>query len=219
MAVLDGHVQIQPPPSKWLFPSARDLARVRGDYVATGADLEPGTLLAAYRAGVFPMPGDHGEIDWFSPRRRGVLPVEGFVASRSLRSSYRKFEVRVDTAFQEVMEACGSERSDGNWITPEFVDAYERLFALGWASSVETWRDGELVGGLYGVRIGRLFAGESMFFRAPDASKVALMHLVQSLPANALIDTQWSTPHLSSLGVVEIPRVEYLTRLASALAE
>lgn len=190
------------------------------DVVAVGADLEPGTLLAAYRAGLFPMPFDRRRIAWFSPDPRGVLPLDGLRVSRSLRRSLRRFDVQMNTAFREVMRACADPGRSGAWIDGAFVDAYTRLHDLGWAHSVEVLDDtGELVGGLYGVRIGGLFAGESMFHRTTDASKVALVHVVDWLrdTGATLLDVQWSTPHLASLGVVEIPRTEYLRRLADAI--
>ena len=192
------------------------------DVVAIGADLEPGTLLAAYRQGLFPMPFDRRRIAWFSPDPRGILPLDGMHVSRSLRRSVRRFEVSMDTDFRGVMEACGDPSRSGAWITPEFVDAYERLHRLGWAHSIEVRRPGEheLVGGVYGVRIGGLFAGESMFHTATDASKVALFHLVGWLRAReaTLFDVQWRTPHLATLGVIEIARTEYLARLEEAIA-
>lgn len=192
------------------------------DVVAIGADLEPGTLLASYRAGLFPMPFDRRRIAWFSPDPRGILPLDGLHVSRSLRRSLNHYEVSMDTDFRAVMEACGDPRRPGAWINSEFVDAYERLHQLGWAHSIEIRRPGttELVGGVYGVHIGGLFAGESMFHTATDASKVALVHLVGWLRAQgaSLFDVQWQTPHLASLGVVEIPRTEYLARLAEAIA-
>ena len=140
--------------------------------------------------------------------------------SRSLRKSCARFEVRFDTRFREVMLHCGDPRRPHGWITPEFVDAYEELFRLGWVHSVETYRDGELVGGLYGVRINGFFAGESMFSHAPDASKVALVALVDWLrdTGATLLDVQWKTDHLASLGVVEVPRAAYLTLLRNAVA-
>ena len=192
-----------------------------------GADLEPGTLLAAYRSGVFPMRIQRGgPIGWWSPDPRGVLPLDGMVVHRSLRRAARRFAVTVDTAFTEVMRGCADERRPGGWIDESFVAAYTRLHELGWAHSVEVWREGtgpgggpELVGGVYGVAIGGLFAGESMFHRATDASKVALLALVELLRGGggALFDVQWRTPHLESLGVVEISRAEYGDRLASAV--
>ena len=154
-----------------------------------GADLEPGTLLAAYRTGLFPMPVRRGgEVAWWSPEPRGVIPLDGLRVTRSLARSCRRFDVRIDTAFGAVMRACADPRREAGWIDGRFVAAYTRLHELGWAHSVETWsRDeqghDELVGGLYGVAIGGLFAGESMFHRRTDASKVALVALVERLRA------------------------------------
>lgn len=194
------------------------------DLVAVGADLGPGTLLAAYRTGLFPMPVDPNRrrtrTAWYSPDPRGIIPLDGLRVSRSLRRSLRRYEIRTDTDFRRVMEACAAPDRSGRWITAPFVDAYEELFTLGWAHTVETYLDGELVGGLYGVRIGGLFAGESMFHRATDASKVALVWLVDRLRESGatLLDVQWTTDHLVSLGAVEVPRPTYLELLASALA-
>lgn len=190
------------------------------DIVAVGADLEPGTLLAAYRSGLFPMPFDRRRIAWFSPDPRGILPLDGLHISRSLRRSITRFDVQMDTDFTAVMTACADPGRPGGWIDRAFIDAYSRLHELGWAHSIEVLDDdGRLVGGLYGVRIGGLFAGESMFHRATDASKVALVHLVDWLRSTGatLLDVQWTTPHLASLGVVDVPRAEYLRRLADAL--
>ncbi|MGB8861407.1 MAG: leucyl/phenylalanyl-tRNA--protein transferase, partial [Ilumatobacteraceae bacterium] len=186
--------------------------------VGVGADLEPGTLLAAYRGGLFPMPFRKQLIGWWSPDPRGILPLDGLVVSRSLRQSCRRFEVRLDTAFTEVMRRCGDPRRPHGWINEAFVTAYTRLHEMGWAHSIETWRDGELVGGLYGVMIGRFFAGESMFHTVTDASKAAMVATVEALRESGaeLFDVQWSTAHLASMGVVETPRVEYLRRLAAA---
>ena len=194
--------------------------------VAIGADLEPGTLLAAYRSGLFPMPVGRRRVGWWSPDPRGVLPLDGLRASRSLRRSCTRFEVRVDTAFDAVIEACADPSRPHGWIDERIQAAYRRLHELGWAHSVEAWSpDGCLVGGLYGVAIGGLFAGESMFHHATDASKVALVRLVELLRAGeshrtgaALLDVQWKTDHLASLGVIEIPRPAYLARLRAAMA-
>ncbi len=194
------------------------------DLVAMGADLAPGTLLAAYRAGLFPMPDDPttrgSKIAWYSPDPRGVLPLDGLRVSRSLRKHLARFEIRHDTAFRDVVVGCADERRPGRWITEEFVDAYCELFRLGWAHSVECYRDGRLVGGLYGVRIGGFFAGESMFHLETDASKVALVRLVELLRETgaSLLDVQWTTPHLESLGATAVPRPTYLTMLAHAIA-
>lgn len=188
--------------------------------MGVGADLEAGTLLAAYRTGLFPMPAGRRRIVWFSPDPRAVIPLDGLRVSRSLRRSRRRFEVRRDTAFSDVMVRCGDPRRPDGWITPAFVRAYTRLHELGWAHSFETYVGDELVGGLYGVRIHGFFAGESMFHRATDASKVALVHLVDWLrdTGGQLLDVQWPTAHLASLGAVAIPRAEYLRRLATAVA-
>lgn len=192
------------------------------DIVAIGADLEPGTLLAGYRSGMFPMPFDRRRIAWFSPDPRGILPLDGLHVSRSLRRSLKGFDVRFDTRFRAVMEACGDPSRPGAWINRAFVDAYGHLHDLGWANSVEVYLPGTdaLVGGVYGVRIGRLFAGESMFHTETDASKVALVHLVDWLQqmGTTLLDVQWQTTHLASLGVIEIPRDEYIERLGEAVA-
>ncbi|HEU4811032.1 MAG TPA: leucyl/phenylalanyl-tRNA--protein transferase [Nocardioides sp.] len=214
---------VEPSPSAWTFgdPATCD---DYDDLVAVGADLEPGTLLGAYRRGLFPMPsGTPGDpMYWFCPVRRGVLPLDRLVVSRSLRRSVREFDLRVDTAFEEVIDACGDPARDAGWIDADIRAAYLRLHGLGWAHSVETWHEGRLVGGLYGVAIGGLFAGESMFHRERDASKVALVGLVSLLSddhaADRLIDVQWSTPHLASLGVTEVSRAAYLHRLPDVLA-
>ena len=211
---------IEPPPTRWTMPT--DGPVDDSDIVAIGADLEPGTLLAGYRNGMFPMPFDRRRIAWFSPDRRGVLPLDGLRVTRSLRRSVRRYDVRMNTRFRAVMEACGDPRRPGAWINRDFGDAYERLHDLGWAHSIEIYRPGsdELVGGLYGVHIARLFAGESMFHTATDASKVALVHLVGWLREVGvmLLDVQWQTPHLATLGVIEIPRDEYLERLHEAVS-
>ncbi|HJR24469.1 MAG TPA: leucyl/phenylalanyl-tRNA--protein transferase, partial [Acidimicrobiales bacterium] len=185
--------------------------------------LEPGTLLAAYRSGLFPMPvdGHHGgPMGWWSPDPRGVIPLDGLQVSRSLRAARRRFEVRVDTTFAEVMAACAEPRRPGAWITDEVAAAYTRLHDLGWAHSVEAWDDEGLAGGLYGVAVDGLFAGESMFHHRRDASKVALMALVELLREDAderrLLDVQWATDHLRTLGAVEVPRSRYLELLADA---
>lgn len=203
---------------RWAFPEefAPD------DLVAIGADLEPSTILAGYRHGLFPMPvGDDDAIGWLSPDPRGVFELDALVITRSLRRSCRHMHCTLNERFDDVIVQCASLPRKGAWIMPDFIDAYKQLNRLGWAHSIETWNDeGVLVGGLYGVRIGRFFAGESMFHLATDASKVALVHLVNLMRSSGmvLLDVQWLTPHLASLGATEIPRSEYLTRLASALA-
>ena len=193
--------------------------------MGVGADLEPGTILAAYRSGLFPMPVEPGLMGWWSPDPRGVLPLDGLRVSRSLRRSCARFEVRVDTAFPAVVAACADASRSGHWITGEIAAAYVRLHQLGWAHSVEAWSldDGRLAGGLYGIAVGGLFAGESMFHHRTDASKVALVALVELLggPAAAaegrLLDVQWRTDHLASLGVIEVDCSTYRRRLARAL--
>lgn len=196
-----------------------------GEVVAVGADLEPGTLLAAYRSGIFPMPARRGIPGWWSPERRGIIPLEPgrLRVSRSLRRSCRRYEIRIDTAFDEVIAACADRRRPGRWIDRDIVRAYTSLHELGWVHSVEAWNDrGVLAGGLYGVAVGGLFAGESMFHRETDASKVALVHLVGVLRAagdadRRLLDVQWVTPHLESFGAIGVTREEYHRRLEMAL--
>jgi leucyl/phenylalanyl-tRNA---protein transferase len=206
---------VEPPPSRWDLP---DPAPGDGEVIAAGGDLEPGTVLDAYRRGLFPMRIE-GVLAWWSPDPRGVIPLDGFHVSRSLRSSIRRLEIRVDTAFEAVMRGCADPRRPHGWIDESFVGAYVRLHEQGWAHSVETWRDGELVGGLYGLRTGALFAGESMFHTATDASKVACWATVELLRLDGarLFDVQWTTPHLRTLGAVDVTRVQYLRLLADAL--
>jgi leucyl/phenylalanyl-tRNA--protein transferase len=214
---------IEPPASPWVMP---DPEQADDDgVVAVGADLEPGTVLAAYRSGMFPMPVRRGRtIAWWSPDPRGVLPLDGLRVSRSLRKATARFEVRIDTAFDEVVAACADPTRPHGWIDGQIRSAYGALHRLGWAHSVEVWTpEGELAGGLYGLAIGGLFAGESMFHRRTDASKVALVALVDELRAgpageSALLDVQWTTDHLRSLGAVDVARPDYLARLRVAVA-
>jgi leucyl/phenylalanyl-tRNA---protein transferase len=216
------HPPIEPPPTPWALDV--DQAQPGEDLVAAGADLEPGTLLAAYRAGLFPMGLGRqgaGAIGWWSPDPRGVIPMGGLRVRPSLRKVLGRFEIRVDTAFAAVVAGCADPSRDGRWITPEIAAAYTLLHDLGWAHSVEAWQHGELVGGLYGVSIGGLFAGESMFHRVTDASKVALVGLVERLDADGdprrLVDVQWATTHLRALGAQEWSRERYLDALRAAL--
>jgi len=201
------------------FPSLALALREPNGLLAAGGDLSTQRLLEAYRAGIFPWfnPGD--PILWWSPDPRMVLLPSEFKLSRSLHKTLKKraYEIRIDTVFQTVMQNCAAPREDqaGTWISPQIITAYTQLHQLGIAHSIETWRDGELVGGLYGLAIGRMFYGESMFSRATDASKIALAHLVQQLErwGFGMIDCQMNTAHLASLGAREIPRAEFIQRL------
>ena len=216
---------IEPPASRWELPEL-SLAGRGEDIIGIGADLEPGTLLAAYRGGLFPMRlASGGPVAWWSPDPRGILPLDGFVAHRSLRRAARRYRTTFDTSFEAVMRGCGDPSRPDGWIDESFVASYCALHELGWAHSVEVWTAGandtdELVGGVYGVGIGGFFAGESMFHRRTDASKVALLGLVERLHASGVVlfDVQWCTPHLASLGAVEVPRVRYLELLRDAIA-
>lgn len=214
---------LEPPPTPWQLSLAG--ARPGEDLVAVGADLEPGTVLAAYRRGLFPMGlGAHGTgpLGWWSPDPRGVLLPGDLHVSRSLRRSLRHLEIRVDTAFEQVVQGCADPARDGRWITPAFTAAYTRLHRLGWAHSVEAWHDDRLAGGLYGLSLGGLFAAESMFHRVRDASKAAVCGLLAIMgdcdPDRWLVDVQWRTDHLATLGVREAPRTAYLRLLESALS-
>jgi leucyl/phenylalanyl-tRNA--protein transferase len=191
------------------------------DLVTIGGDLLPPTLIQAYRKGIFPMEvtGLPGVLGWWSPDPRGILPLDSLRVTRSMRQSARRFEIRVDTCFSDIIRACADPAREDGWITGAFITAYERLHDLGWAHSVEVFdRDGVLAGGLYGVRVGGTFAGESMFHHKRDASKVALMALVDLMRTSgmALLDVQWCTEHLASLGAIAISREDYLARLADA---
>jgi leucyl/phenylalanyl-tRNA--protein transferase len=213
-------MRTEPPPCPWAFPPA-ERAGDEG-LRAIGADLAPGTLLAAYRAGIFPMPiPGVAEMAWFSPDPRGIVPLGEFAPSRSLRRAARRFTVSADRAFADVVAGCADPSRPGGWITPAIRVAYGELHALGWAHSIEVWDpDGALAGGLYGVEIGGLFAAESKFHRRTDASKVALAALVERLRdagGDRILDVQWTTPHLRSLGARDVPRAEYLERLPAAL--
>ncbi|MEZ5231210.1 MAG: leucyl/phenylalanyl-tRNA--protein transferase [Acidimicrobiia bacterium] len=208
---------IEPPPTPWVFPPL-DQADESG-VIGVGADLEPGTLLHAYRHGIFPMHLRRNQLGWWSPEQRGVFLHGGLRVSRSLRKSMRRFDLRVNTAFRDVVLSCADPRRPHAWINKDIVKAYTNLHKLGWAHSVEAWLDGRLVGGLYGVAIGGLFAGESMFHHETDASKAALVHLIGLLDdhPDTLVDCQWLTPHLASLGAVAIDRERYVQLLERAL--
>ncbi len=196
-----------------------------GEVIGVGGRLDPASLLTAYRLGVFPMGlGESGgpPMGWWSPTWRGVLRPGRAHVSRSMRRSLHRFTVTVDRAFDEVVLACADPSREGSWITDEVRAAYGELHRLGWAHSIEVrGEEGDLVGGLYGVAIGGLFAGESMFHRATDASKAAVIHLDRIIAADGdprrIIDVQWSTPHLATLGIEEMHRREYLMRLTAAL--
>lgn len=189
--------------------------------LAWGGDLEPATLLDAYRHGIFPWPV-RGELFWWSPDPRAVIPLDGLRVSRSLRRTLRsgRLECTVDTAFDAVVRGCADRPGEGTWITPGLRVAYRRLHRLGLAHSVEVWAQGTLAGGLYGVALGGAFIGESMFHRVTDASKVALCRLVERLRARGfrLLDAQMPTDHLQRLGAVTVPRATYLAQLDRALA-
>ncbi len=214
---------VEPPPSPWDFPPP-DRWPPGEDLICGGGDLAPGTLLAAYRAGLFPMPvKGWRQLAWWSPDPRAVLPVEDFRPSRSLKRSCRRYEVRIDTCFADVVHGCADPRRPHGWISPAIRTAYGRLHALGWAHSVEVFdADGTLAGGLYGVQLGGLFAAESKFHVRTDASKVAVAALVERMReagGTRLLDVQWRTDHLATLGVVEVGRARYLRDLARALVE
>jgi len=205
------------------FPSVERALKNPNGLLAAGGDLSLERLLEAYRRGIFPWYSSGQPPLWWSPDPRMVLECEALKVSRSLAKSIRNkgYEVRVDTAFAEVLRGCSAPRRDGpgTWLGPDMRAAYARLHAAGYAHSFETWRDGELVGGLYGVALRGVFFGESMFSRATDASKVALVHLVARLLKGGfrLLDTQFVTDHLRRFGAVEIPRADYHRQLERAL--
>lgn len=214
-----GPYWLPPGDAKAAFPDP-ELALAEPDgLLAVGGDLSPQRLLNAYRHGIFPWYSDGQPILWWSPDPRAVFFPDSPRVPRSLRKLLRRGEFRVtaDRAFAEVIHACAAPRDghEGTWLTAEMIDAYIRLHTLGHAHSVECWRDGELVGGLYGVAIGRVFFGESMFSRISNASRVAFVHLARQLESwnYGLIDGQVHSPHLVSLGAVDMPRREFLARL------
>ena len=201
----------------WRDPERADATGL----VAIGGDLSPERLLEAYRRGIFPWYDEGLPICWWSPDPRAIFELNRFHVSRRLQRTCRsgRFQVSVDQAFSEVIRGCADRPGQGTWITSEMVDAYEALHRLGHAHSVEVWKDNRLAGGIYGVAVGGLFAGESMFSRCSDASKVALVHLVDRLRERGfqLFDIQFLNAHTDRLGAVEIPRMEYLARLRDAL--
>lgn len=182
--------------------------------------IEPEILLQGYQLGVFPMAMEDGSIEWFSPARRGIIPLEKFHLPHTARRAWQRgeFEIKIDSVFAQVIRSCAQRRE--TWINDEIIGSYEQLHALGHAHCVETWRDGALVGGLYGVAIGGVFFGESMFHEVTDASKVALAALVERLKEREfiLLDTQWLTPHLVQFGAIEVSRAKYLELLEQALS-
>jgi leucyl/phenylalanyl-tRNA--protein transferase len=209
------------PPDR--FPPVEQALPEPPGLLAAGGDLTPERLLAAYRRGIFPWYSPGQPVLWWSPDPREVLLPGEFHCARSLKRSIRReaFEWRQDGDFAAVIRACAAPRSvsPGTWITPAMIGAYERMHALGYAHSIETWQRGTLIGGLYGIRLGRVFFGESMFSRATDASKAALAGLIERCEALGLelIDCQMASPHLRSLGSRALPRTEFLLRLAQAL--
>ena len=208
------------PSTDSFFPSVESAMHEPNGLLAMGGDLSVEWLLDAYRHGIFPWFNPGEPILWWSPDPRMVLVPDEIRVTRSLARRNRNggFEVRIDTAFADVMRACAGPRdgADGTWISPEMIAAYTRLHQAGYAHSVETWHKGALVGGLYGVAVGRMFYGESMFSRIADASKVALVRLARQLQRweFGLIDCQMETPHLASLGARTLPRAAFTTRLA-----
>ncbi|HXF79181.1 MAG TPA: leucyl/phenylalanyl-tRNA--protein transferase [Usitatibacter sp.] len=205
------------------FPPLEKALKAPNGLLCAGGDLSPQRLLDAYSHGVFPWFSEGDPILWWSPDPRMVLYPGALKVSRSLRKTVDRgvYETRFDTAFREVIAECAAPREgqSGTWIVPEMVSAYTSLHEMGFVHSVESWRDGELVGGLYGMWLGKVFFGESMFSRAPDASKVALVKLVERLEREQcrLIDCQQATPHLASLGAREIPRREFAKQVQESI--
>lgn len=206
-----------------LFPPVEKALREPNGLLAAGGDLMPERLLDAYAHGIFPWFNDDSPILWWSPDPRMVLFPRELKISRSLCKNVKnmQYEIRIDSAFQDVMAACAAPRpgQPGTWITPHMQDAYLRLHQMGFAHSIETWIDGKLSGGLYGVSLGKVFFGESMFSNQANASKLALVHLVDQLHSQQfeLVDCQMNTAHLASLGAREIPRGEFTTTLAKLI--
>jgi leucyl/phenylalanyl-tRNA---protein transferase len=212
---------VEPDPPRWALPDLHDMPEGQ-ELVGIGGDLSPGMLLCGYRRGLFAMP-DGGDLGWWSPDPRGVLLPGRVHVGRSLRRSLARFEVSLDESFAEVVAACADPQRAHGWITPAYQHSYLELHRLGWAHSIEVWgSDGRLAGGLFGVEVGGLFAAESKFHVSTDASKVAVVALADLLAADGdprrVIDIQWCTEHLASLGGVEVPRPVYLRALPAALA-
>ena len=208
--------------SVWDFPTLSQMPK--DNLVILGADLNPETVIDSYKHGIFPMHieiADKQEIGWWSPLQRGVLPLNKINISTSLKKSMKKFHVTFDQAFDEVIAGCGDDKRPKGWINQEIVSAYRRLFDLGYVHSVEVWnKKNQLVGGLYGVEVNGLSAGESMFHKETDASKTAMFYLVNRLKESGgerVFDVQWQTPHLKSMGVIKISRAKYLGLLPEVM--
>jgi leucyl/phenylalanyl-tRNA--protein transferase len=212
-------VPVMPTEKRWLNPDRAD----RHGLVAVGGSLDVDTMLLAYRRGIFPWFGPRDPVCWWSPDPRAIFDLDTFRPSHRLARTVRsgKFTTTLDRDFAGVVAGCADRPLSETWITPSMVEAYHRLHAIGHAHSVECWRGGELAGGVFGVTVGGLFAGESMFHRRTDASKVALCHLVERLRGCGfvLFDVQMVTPHTARLGAVEVSRAEYLARLAVAVGK
>lgn len=208
--------------SVWDFPSLEQMPK--DDLVTLGADLKPETLIDSYKHGIFPMHiqiENKREIGWWSPLQRGILPLNKINISSSLQKSMKKYFVTFDQDFDAVIEGCGDDKRPKGWINKDIKTAYKKLFELGYVHSVEVWnKKDELVGGLYGVEVNGLFAGESMFHKQTDASKTAMVYLVNQLKeagGERIFDVQWQTPHLKSMGVVKISRSKYISLLPEVM--
>jgi leucyl/phenylalanyl-tRNA--protein transferase len=195
---------------------------IKSNLISNSKIIDPDFLLFAYASGYFPMAESRqGDIWWHFPDPRAIIPIDGLKITRSLHQTIKKkfFQIRINTAFEEIMHQCA--KRDDTWISNEIIQSYVQLHKLGFAHSVEAWKDDSLAGGLYGVALGAAFFGESMFSRVRDASKVALVYLVDKLRAGKfeLLDTQFNTPHLARLGAIEIPREDYLRLLKKAVVK
>lgn len=208
--------------SVWDFPTPEQMPK--DDLVTLGADLKPETLIDSYKHGIFPMHlqiENKREIGWWSPQQRGILPLNKINISSSLKKSIKKYYVTFDQDFDAVIEGCGDDKRPKGWINKDIKTAYKKLFELGYVHSVEVWnKKDELVGGLYGVEVNGLFAGESMFHKQTDASKTAMVYLVNQLKeagGERIFDVQWQTPHLKSMGVIKISRAKYISLLPEVM--
>jgi leucyl/phenylalanyl-tRNA--protein transferase len=208
--------------SVWDFPTPEQMPK--DDLVTLGADLKPETLIDSYKHGIFPMHlqiENKREIGWWSPQQRGILPLNKINISSSLKKSMKKYFVTFDQDFDAVIEGCGDDKRPKGWINKDIKTAYKKLFELGYVHSVEVWnKKDELVGGLYGVEVNGLFAGESMFHKQTDASKTAMVYLVNQLKeagGERIFDVQWQTPHLKSMGVIKISRAKYISLLPEVM--